>query len=299
MTMSSTDGLTHDVFINDPPPQDNGVLPNGEPRLFPPLASTLISGAQDAVLIDPGFTAERVRVLGDWVASKDRNVTDIFITHGHGDHWFATGLLAERFGARVVATAGTISQMHANVAARPFVWDKVYPGIPPSPVTAVTVPDNQLTLEGKDLVIVEVGHTDTEATSVLHVPDLGLVVAGDVIYNGAHLYLSESSLAGLNKWRSAIDQVEALGARHIVAGHQDSKLDDDAARTIADTREYLDVAEEQLRTQNTAAEYFNAMVERYPDRLGRTVLWATAQAVFGIREHPGEDPTQFIAAGWL
>ena len=297
--MSSTDGLTHDVFINDPPPQDNGVLPNGEPRLFPPLASTLISGAQDAVLIDPGFTAERVRVLGDWVASKDRNVTDIFITHGHGDHWFATGLLAERFGARVVATAGTISQMHANVAARPFVWDKVYPAIPPSPVTAVTVPDNQLTLEGKDLVIVEVGHTDTEATSVLHVPDLGLVVAGDVIYNGAHLYLSESSLAGLNKWRSAIDQVEALGARHIVAGHQDSKLDDDAARTIADTREYLDVAEEQLRTQNTAAEYFNAMVERYPDRLGRTVLWATAQAVFGIREHPGEDPTQFIAAGWL
>src|SRR5439155_112992 len=122
-----------------------------------------------------------------------RNVTDIFITHGHGDHWFATGLLAERFGARVVATAGTISQMHANVAARPFVWDKVYPGIPLSPVTAVTVPDNRLTLEGKDLVI----------------------------------------------------------------------------------------------------------VERYPDRLGRTVLWATAQAVFGIREHPGEDPTQFIAAGWL
>ena len=297
--MSSTDGLTHDVFINDPPPQDNGVLPNGEPRLFPPLASTLISGAQDAVLTDPGFTTEQARVLGDWVARKDRNVTDIFITHGHGDHWFATGLLAERFGARVVATAGTISQMHANVAARPFVWDKVYPGIPPSPVTAVTVPDNRFALEGKDLVIVEVGHTDTEATSVLHVPDLGLVVAGDVIYNGAHLYLSESSLAGLNKWRSAIHQVEALGARHIVAGHQNSKLDDDAARTIADTREYLDVAEEQLRTQNTAADYFNAMVERYPDRLGRTVLWATAQAVFGIREHPGEDPTQFIAAGWL
>jgi glyoxylase-like metal-dependent hydrolase (beta-lactamase superfamily II) len=299
MAMSSTDGLTYDVFINDPPPQDNGVLPNGEPKLFSPLASTLISGAQDAVLIDPGFTTEQARMLGDWVASKDRNVTDVFITHGHGDHWFATGLLAERFGARVVATAGTISQMHANVAARPFVWDKVYPGIPPSPVTAVTVPDNRFTLEGKDLVIVEVGHTDTEATSILHVPDLGLVVAGDVIYNGAHLYLSESSLAGLDQWRSAIDRVESLGARHIVAGHQNSKLDDNAARTIADTREYLDVAGELLRTENTAVDYFNAMVERYPDRLGRTVLWATAQAVFGIREHPGEDPIQFIAGGWL
>ena len=297
--MSSTGGLSYEVFINDPPPQDNGVLPSGEPRLFPPLASTLISGAQDAVLVDPGFTTQQAHALGDWVAGKGRNVTDIFVTHGHGDHWFNAGLLAERFGARVVATEATIGQMHGNVAARPFVWDKVYPGIPPSPVTAVTVPGNRFTLEGRELAIVEAGYTDTDASSVLHIPDLGLVVAGDVIYNGAHLYLSETWLVGLDNWRRAVDRVEALGARHIVAGHQDSKLDDDAARTIAETREYLDVAEELFSSEKTAVGYFNAMVERYPGRLGRTVLWATAQAVYGIREHPGEDPVQFIAGGWL
>ena len=84
-----------------------------------------------------------------------------------------------------------------------------------------------------------------------------------------------------------------------MAGHQNSNLDDDAARLIAETREYLDVAEELFNTEQTAVGYFNAMVDRYPDRLGRTVLWATAQAVFGIREHPGEDPVQFIAGGWL
>src|SRR5262249_8751517 len=50
-------------------------------------------------------------------------------------------------------------------------------------------------------------------------------------------------------------------------------------------------------THKTAVDYFNAMVERYPDRLGRTVLWATAQAVYGIRDNPGEDPVQFIANG--
>jgi glyoxylase-like metal-dependent hydrolase (beta-lactamase superfamily II) len=110
------------------------------------------------VLTDPGFTTDQARALGDWVASQGRNVTDIFITHGHGDHWFAAGLLAERFGARVVATAGSIAQMQVSIAARPVLWDKVYPGIPPSPVTAVTVPGNRFTLEGHDLVIVEVGH---------------------------------------------------------------------------------------------------------------------------------------------
>src|SRR5215831_20210489 len=190
--LNSTETLTYDVFVSDPPPHNDGLLPNGEPKGGSPVASTLIYGSEKAVLTDPAFTTDQAHALGDWVAGKDRNVTDIFITHGHGDHWFAAGLLAERFGARVVATAGSIAQMDVSVALRPLLWDKAYPGIPPSPVTAVTVPGNRLRLEGHELVIVEVGHSDTDDTSVLHVPDLGLVVAGDVIYNGAHLYLGES-----------------------------------------------------------------------------------------------------------
>src|SRR4029077_12605961 len=248
--------LSYDVLVNDPPPQ-NGLLPNGEPKRFSPMASTLIYGSEDAVLTDPGLTADQARALGDWVAGKGRNLTDIFITHGHGDHWFAAGLLAERFGARVVATAGTIAQMHVNIAARPFLWDKVYPGIPSSPVTAVTVPGNRFTLEGHDLVIVEVGHADTDNNSVLHIPDLGLVVAGDVIYNGAHLYLGEGvTVGGFGSWRDAIAKVEALGPRHIVCGHQNHKLDDDAERTIEQTRQYLDDADELLGTENSAVGFF-------------------------------------------
>ena len=117
--------------------------------------------------------------------------------------------MAERFGARVVATDGTIAQMHGSVATRPLLWDKLYPGlIPPSPVTVVTVPDNRFTLEGHDLVMVDVGHGDTEDNSVLHVPDLGLVVARDVIYNGVHMYLGQSTVGGFGPWREAIDKVE-------------------------------------------------------------------------------------------
>ena len=83
------------------------------------------------------MTADQARALGDWVAGKGRTLTDIFITHGHGDHWFAAGLLAERFGGRVVASADTIAQLRANCATCPLLWDKVYAGmIPPSPVTA-------------------------------------------------------------------------------------------------------------------------------------------------------------------
>jgi glyoxylase-like metal-dependent hydrolase (beta-lactamase superfamily II) len=299
--MSTTEAttLTYDVFVNDPPPQD-GVLPNGEPKRFSPTASTLIYGSEDAVLTDPGLTEEQARVLGDWVGSKGRNLTDIFITHGHGDHWFAAQLLAERFGARVVASAGTIEQMHGNAATRSLLWDKVYTGIPPSPVTAVTVPDNRFALEGHELVIVEVGSTDSEDTTVLHVPDLDLVVAGDVIYNGVHMYLAQPAILGdFGPWREAIDKVEALKARQIIAGHQNKELDDDAVRTIAQTRQYLDDAEELLATEKTAVDFFNAKIERYPDHLGQTVLWAGVQTLYGIREHPGQDIREIVLASWL
>ncbi len=297
--MNSTENLSYDVFVNEPPPGDIGLLPNGEPKLFSPEASTLIYGNEDAVLTDPGLTTNQARTLGDWVAEKDRNVTDIFITHGHGDHWFAAGLLAERFGARVVATAGTIAQMHASVTARPLLWDKLYRGIPESPVTAVTVPGNRLTLEGHDLVMVEVGHTDSEDTSVLHVPDIELVVAGDAIYNRVHMYLGQSAVGGFGTWRDAIDKVEALEPRHIVCGHQDGRLDDDAKRTIAETRQYLDDADELLHSESTAIDFFNAKIERYPDYLGQMVLWVSASALYGVRENPKEDAGKIILNSWL
>jgi glyoxylase-like metal-dependent hydrolase (beta-lactamase superfamily II) len=298
-TMNPAGNLAYDVFVNDPPPQD-GFLPNGEPKRFSPMASTLIYGSRDAVLTDPGMTGDQARVLGDWVAASGRNLTDIFITHGHGDHWFAAGLLAERFGARVVASAGTIAQMQGSVATRPLLWDQLYPGlIPPSPVTAVTVADDRLTLEGHELVMVGVGHADAEDNSILHVPDLGLVVAGDVIYNRVHMYLAQSAVSGFGPWRDAIDKVEALAPRHIVCGHQDKRLDDDAKRTIAETRQYLDDAEELLRTQSTAVGYFGAKIERYPDYLGRLILWVTARALYGVREHPEQKLAQIVLSSWL
>jgi glyoxylase-like metal-dependent hydrolase (beta-lactamase superfamily II) len=294
-----TTELAYDVFVNQAPPQA-GFLPNGEPKVFSPTASTLIYGEHDAVLTDPGMTEEQARVLGDWIAGHGKNLTDIFITHGHGDHWFAAQRLAERFGARIVASAGTIAQMRGNVATRPLLWDKIYTGIPETTVTAVTVPDNRFTLEGHELVIVEVGATDSADTTVLHVPDLDLVVAGDVIYNGVHMFLAQSVVVGgFGAWREAIDKVEALAPRHIVAGHQNAALDDDAERQIAETRRYLDDAERLLATETTAEGFFAAELERYPDHLGRTVMWVGTRVLYGVRAHPEQDVRQIMVGAWL
>jgi glyoxylase-like metal-dependent hydrolase (beta-lactamase superfamily II) len=77
---------------------------------------------------NPPFTREQAHAVGDWVQASNKNLTHIFATHGHGDHWFTAGMLAERFGAQIIATAGTIDQMHPNVAMREAVWDRLFPG---------------------------------------------------------------------------------------------------------------------------------------------------------------------------
>ena len=276
----STD-LGYDIFVSKSIPQNNQPLPNGDRPVWSPLSTTLIHGHSDAVLVDPPFTRDQAHAVSDWIQASNKKLTHIFVTHGHGDHWFTAGMLVDKFGAQIVATAGTIEQMHRNVAMREAVWDKLFPGqIPETTVAAVPAENNRIELEGRPLDIVEVGHTDTDATSVLHVPDLDLVVAGDTVYNGVHLYLSESADGGRDKWRSAIDIVENLAPRWIVAGHKNKDLDDSAARTISQTRDYLNSADELLSQHTTALGFFNAMVKRFPDRLIPGALWLGAAALY-------------------
>jgi glyoxylase-like metal-dependent hydrolase (beta-lactamase superfamily II) len=105
--------------------------PTGEQTYFQAMASTLIYGARDAVLVDAYMTVEQANTLAEWVASKDRNLAAIYITHGHGDHWFCLGTLLERFpGAKVVATAETLQvvRMNASPQALDGAWKPALPG---------------------------------------------------------------------------------------------------------------------------------------------------------------------------
>jgi hypothetical protein len=62
---------------------------------FQPTASTLIYGEHDAVLVDAFMTVKQANALADWVGASGKNLTTIYLTHGHGDHWFGIGALLE------------------------------------------------------------------------------------------------------------------------------------------------------------------------------------------------------------
>ena len=109
--------LNWDVFITPGIPIVTSDLPPGmKQAMFQAIASTLIYGKRDAVLVDAFMTVKQADALVDWVA-KGKNLTTIYITHGHGDHWFGMGALFERFpNARAVATPNVVKVMlqHAS-----------------------------------------------------------------------------------------------------------------------------------------------------------------------------------------
>ena len=86
--------LRYEVLVNDGlRRQRDQRLPDGSPLISSPVASTLIYGQRDAVLVDPPFTYEQVSRVGDWIEASGKHLTAVYATHGHGDHWFGTALL--------------------------------------------------------------------------------------------------------------------------------------------------------------------------------------------------------------
>ena len=160
-------------------------------------------------------------------------------------------------------------------------WDRVFPGqVPAGEIEVAVVDKGGFELDGVALVPVEVGHTDTDATTMLHVPEIGLLVAGDVVYNGVHLYLTESGgVTGIDEWLAALDTAESLNPATVIAGHKDSRAFDNPAQIQA-TRRYLTDARELLESSGSAGVFYEAMLRRHPDRLNPGALWGAAITLF-------------------
>ncbi|HEY0617287.1 MAG TPA: MBL fold metallo-hydrolase [Kribbella sp.] len=280
----STTPLSYEVFVSDGPVRAGDQrMPNGDRLVWNPLSTTLIFGGEDAVLVDPPFTREQIQEVGDWVERSGKRLAFIYATHGHGDHWFGTGELVKRFpGATVYATEGTIEVMRRQAGrGREQLWDRIFPGqIPETPVLAEVIPAEGFLLEGNQLVAVETGHTDTDHTSVLHVPSIGLVVAGDVVYNGVHQYILEGGEGGLRDWLRGLDRVAALEPRAVVAGHKNKELADSPAAVDA-TRRYLEDVIRLLDEKPTAEEFFDEMLTLHPNRLNPGPLWYGGLGLLG------------------
>jgi glyoxylase-like metal-dependent hydrolase (beta-lactamase superfamily II) len=258
--------------------------PFGEPLGWDPITSTLIYGEYDAVLVDTLTTVAEAEALADWVALHHRNLTTIYITHGHFDHFYGLSVLLGRFpGARVIATPKSVELMHQQLGSGVLnrFARRWWPGqLPAQPVLAEPYADDTFTLEGHQLRIIEQGRTDTVDTTSLHVPSIDLVVGGDVLYNQCHMFVGDTTAESRRNWIAALDRLAALDPKIAVAGHKKPGAPDSPS-AIQDSKRYLQDFGRLQQSTTTDEELFNEMTRRYPD-------WESNQSwlMFGVPSFP-------------
>ncbi len=113
--------------------------------------STMISGEKDMIVIDSQFSLSEAHRLAAEILESKKNLTTIYITHPHPDHFFGLAVLKQAFpNARVVALPATAEAEKTAWPARQKFWFSTYgnniPGPDPVEIEALTTP--VLTLRG-------------------------------------------------------------------------------------------------------------------------------------------------------
>jgi len=246
-------------------------------------SSTLIWGDEDAVLVDTFTTVDQNARLIEWVRSHGKNLTAVYLTHGHGDHAFGIGQLRAAFpDARMLATAGTLDELHlqAEPAYRDDFWGKLFPGQIPQVEFPELLEPGVFELEGHELRVIEAGATDTAGTTSLWIPDLGLVVAGDVVYNATYPYLAETTADIRLNWIAAIERLKTLEPSHVVSGHKQPGTGDSPSDMDATITYLHDVAETE-KSSTDALDFYSQMLVKQPNRANIGSLWGTAKLLKG------------------
>ena len=263
-----------------------GLVPpmsEGEPT-WPATSVSLISGDHDAVLVDAARTDEDGAQVVDWIRTSGKNLTTIYITHGHGDHFFGLNKILEAFPeAKAVTTPAVIPAAESQLGPELMqFWNAVFPGqIPEHPIVPDALDTDVIDLEGNELRIITVGQSDTSPSTIVHIPSLDAVVAGDVAYNGIHQWLAQTDHQQRLQWIASVEQIEALEPSIVVAGHKrPDARDDDPAAILGATKTYIRDFDQSVTESRTAQELVDKMTVLHGDLGNPYTLWTAAQGVF-------------------
>jgi glyoxylase-like metal-dependent hydrolase (beta-lactamase superfamily II) len=250
---------------------------------FPASSVSLLTGEKEAVLIDALITNAEAQRVVEWIRATKKTLTVIYITHGHGDHFFGLNtILAANPGAKAVALPEVVpfAQGQAGPEYMAF-WNALFPDqIPEHPIVPGPLEGEVIDLEGHELRPIMVGQSDTAPSSVVHVPDLDAVVGGDVAYNGIHCWLAQTDHEKREGWIASLDTIAALNPKIVVAGHKaPDARDDDPPAILSATKTYIRDFDKLVTESRTPQELIDKMMQLHGERGNPYTLWTAADGV--------------------
>ena len=246
-----TDPLTLDVF-------------NASENSFG-VASVIVAGKSDAVLIDAQFTLAEAEAVAHRVKQSGKKLTTIYISHGDPDFYFGLEVFKKYFPeVTAYATPATIEHIKATAQKKLEVWGgRLGKAITSNVVLPQVLPGNSIDLEGQKLEII--GLDEFPAKTFVWIPSIKTVLGGIHVFGDTfNLWMADAQTPeARKKWISILDKITALQPNVIIPAHANNKAAFNL-NSVKHTKEYLLFYEEALKTNTTSESLINTIKAKYP-----------------------------------
>ncbi|MBD9440816.1 MBL fold metallo-hydrolase [Pseudomonas sp. PDM04] len=236
----------------------------GEQAIFP-VTSVLVSGEQDAILVDAQFGRAQAAQVVDKIRASGKRLTTIYISHGDPDYYFGLDTLTAAFPeARVLASQPTVDHIKKTVEGKLAYWGpKMAADAPAETIVPGVLKGDSLMLEGQKLQVVGLEGKQPDRTFVW-IPSIKAVVGGVVVAQNIHVWMADTQTAQSHAdWLATLQAIETLKPDTVVPGHYLGERTG-ALASVQFTADYIKAFDEETVRARDAAALVAAMKKRFP-----------------------------------
>jgi hypothetical protein len=246
------------------------------------VASVIVSGKTDAVLIDAQFTLADAENVAQEIKRSGKKLTAIYVSHGDPDFYFGLEVFKKHFPeVTVYASPATIEHIKATAQKKLDVWgERLNDAITTNIVLPQVLKGNSIELEGEQLEII--GLETFPAKTFVWMPSVKAVLGGINVFGTTfNLWMADAQTTeARSQWTDILTQLEALQPAIVIPAHAnaESALDLIAVRH---TKAYIEFYEEALKTHKTSEALIAAIKAKYPMLAFETALQMGAKVNTG------------------
>lgn len=246
------------------------------------VASVIVSGKTDAVLIDAQFTLADAEKVAQEIKASGKKLTTIYVSYGDPDFYFGLEVFKKYFPeVTAYATPATIEHIKATAQKKLQVWgERLGKNITSNVILPQVLKGNSIDLEGQKLELI--GLEDFPNKTFIWIPSTKTVVGGINIFGTTfHLWMADAQTAEARKsWISVLDKITALKPEIVIPAHANSNSPFDIA-AVNHTKSYIQFYEEALKTNKTSEALITALKTKYPALTFETALQIGAKVNTG------------------
>lgn len=249
------------------------------------VASVIVSGKTDALLIDAQFTLADAEAVAQKIKASGKDLKTIYVSHNDPDFYFGLEVFKKYFPeVTAYATSEVVAQIAKTAQKKLDVWGgQLGKAVTSNVVLPQVLKGNRFELEGQQLEII--GLEEFPGRTFVWIPSIQAVVGGiNVFGNQFNLWMADAQTSEARaNWIKVLDTITALNPEIVIPAH--GKSGDALNETsVQHTKAYIQFYEEVLKTNSTSADLIRAIKEKYPTQTFEIALQ------IGAKVNTGEMP---------